>query len=259
MAKLEPLLKSRTERVYAALRADILACRLKPGTRILINELCRSLEVSLGAVREGLSRLTAEGLVIAEPQKGFTVSPISLDDLEDLTRTRIEIETMCLRRAIAVGGVEWEIGIISEFHRLSRLPERRPEDEKIPNEPWMVSHGAFHLALVAACDSPWLLRMRALLFAQSDRYRYFSASAERYDRDVLQEHRAIMNATLARDEKTACRLLSEHLALTATMVRDVAQSIEMRVGPEPAGKPVPARRRAARSRRHGAAARTATA
>lgn len=62
--------------------------------------LSETLGVSLGSVREALVRLTMEGLVLSEPSKGFVVAPISLDDLDDLTDTRIELETHCLRRSI---------------------------------------------------------------------------------------------------------------------------------------------------------------
>ena len=105
--------RSLTEHAYEALRADILSCRLRPGLRLKIAELCERLGVSLGAVREALAKLTAEGLVIAEAQRGFRVAPVSSADLTDITRTRIDIESMCLARAIAVGGIEWEAGIVA--------------------------------------------------------------------------------------------------------------------------------------------------
>jgi hypothetical protein len=89
--------RSMTQDVYERLRADILACRITPGSKLRINELCLSLGgVSLGAVREALSRLVADELVMSEPQRGFTVSPVSARDLEDLTAARIEVEGWCL-------------------------------------------------------------------------------------------------------------------------------------------------------------------
>src|ERR1700722_6476034 len=99
---------SLTQEAYERLRADLLACRLQPGQRLRINELCKRLSVSLGAVGEALSRLTSEGLVSAEPQLGFTVAPISAIDLHDLTMVRIEIEGLCLRQSVANGDLSWE-------------------------------------------------------------------------------------------------------------------------------------------------------
>ena len=215
--------KSRTEAVYFRLRADILSCRLKPGTRLKINELCFGLGVSLGAVREALSRLSAEGLVVSEAQKRFQVAPISLADLEDLTQVRIEIETLCLRRAIAAGGIDWETGLVAAFHRLSRMPVRALGDEQRLNEDWAQAHADYHLALVAACGSLWLLRVRAMLYAQSERYRRLSAPVTGRSRDVNAEHRTIMEAALGGDADKACRLLREHLLTTKDLVRHLAE------------------------------------
>src|ERR1700678_3888046 len=92
---------SLTQAAYLRLRADLLACRIRPGERVKINDVCRQFAVSLGAVREALARLTSEGLVVAEPQRGFRAAPITADELRDLTMVRIEIEGLCLRRAVA--------------------------------------------------------------------------------------------------------------------------------------------------------------
>ena len=217
-----------TENTYSIVRADILACRLRPGQQLKIHEICSRLQVSPGAVREALSRLSAEDLVVSKPQRGFWVAPVRVDDLEDLTRTRIEIECMCLRRAIAVGGIEWETGLVAAGHRLTKIAAPLDSDE------WAHAHARYHLALVEACDSAWLLRLRALLYAQSERYRRLSLSEARIERDVDAEHRALVAAALARDAGDACRLLADHLALTASLVRSLEetwhQPIDERVG-----------------------------
>jgi DNA-binding GntR family transcriptional regulator len=231
--------KSRTEAVYFRLRADILACRLEPGARLKINELCAALGVSLGAVREALSRLSAEGLVVAEAQKRFQVAPISVADLEDLTQVRIEIETLCLQRAIAARTLDWETGLVASFHRLSRLPVRTPGDERRLSEDWAQAHADYHLALVAACDSLWLLRVRAMLYAQSERYRRLSAPVTERWRDVNAEHRNIMEAALAGDAKKACALLAAHLLTTKDLVRDLAERTSQQKSEKIAAQPLP--------------------
>lgn len=215
--------KSLTEQIYQAIRGDILSCRHRPGARLPINSLCEELGASLGAVRESLSRLAAEGFVISEAQKGFRVAPVSLRDLEDLTATRVVIECKCLERSIARGGVEWESAIVGAFHRLSRLPEVVVDTEPRLSEEWAAAHGTFHKALVAACDSEWLLRIRSMLFDQSDRYRRLSATSIRSDRDVGGEHRLLMEATLARDTRRVCELMESHFRKTAELVAQLTQ------------------------------------
>jgi DNA-binding GntR family transcriptional regulator len=203
-----------TQGAYEGLRADLLACRIPPGRKLKIQELCLRFSVSLGAIREALSRLTSEGLVVAEPQRGFRAAPISASDLVDLTMVRIEVDSLCLRRAIACGDVNWESHLVAAAHRLARTPERVPDDPARTNEDWAEAHAAFHLALVAGCDSPWLLHLHTLLYAQSERYRRLSVPFAISGRNVNEEHQAIVTATLARDSEAAVRLLATHLEAT---------------------------------------------
>jgi DNA-binding GntR family transcriptional regulator len=205
---------SMTQAAYERLRADLLACRILPGERLITRDLCERFSVSLGAIREALSRLTSEGLVSAEPQRGFRAAPISPADLADLTLARVEIETLCLRRAITHGDVAWETSLVAAAHQLSRTPPRAPEDPARSNEAWTEAHAAFHNALVAGCGSRWLLHLQSLLYAQSERYRRLSVPFERGGRDVQREHQAILDATLARESDKAVHLLAEHLEIT---------------------------------------------
>ncbi|MDH7796921.1 MULTISPECIES: FCD domain-containing protein [unclassified Beijerinckia] len=212
-----------TNAAYATLRGELLACRLRPNEKLNIAALSAQLGVSLGAVREALSRLTSEGLVTAETNRGFRVAGVSESDLLDLTSTRIELETACLRRAIRAGGVEWETQVVAAHHRLSRTPEREAGDLERVNEEWAVAHKEFHAALIAACESPWRMRLRDFLFDQTERYRRLSVLAPQQERDLPAEHRALMEATLARAEDTAVALLTAHLDATASRVRALVE------------------------------------
>jgi len=210
--------RSLTEAVLQKVRADILACRLAPGQKLKITDLCQQAGVSLGVVREALSRLAAEGWVVAEAQRGFSVTPVSGEDLRDLSWTRIEVENLALQKSIALGDVAWEGQVVSAFHQLSRIPERDPEDRKRINSRWVDAHTAFHAALVDACDSVWLKRIRANLYAQAERYRSLSVPIRRSERDVSAEHQAIMQAVLMRDSEKACMHMREHLQRTTQIL-----------------------------------------
>lgn len=211
---------SLTEQAYRRLRDDLLTCRLVPGEKINIKDISDSQGFSLGAVREALSRLTSEGFVTLDDARGFRATPISISDLTDLVAVRSDIEGQCLRRAIARGGLDWETAIVSAAHRLSKTPTRDPADPARLNEDYADAHGAFHHALVAACDSPWLLRMRDWLYGQSERYRYLTVPLSNGERDLLHEHADIVAATLERDADRAVALLSDHLMGTARLLID---------------------------------------
>jgi DNA-binding GntR family transcriptional regulator len=211
---------SLTQSAYEQLRADLLACRLRPGERLKIHELCTRLSVSLGAIREALSRLTSEGLVVASPQRGFSAAPISAAELRDLTMVRLQIEESCLRRAIAHGDLVWESRIVAALHLLSQTPERVEGDPDRLNEAWVRAHAEYHRALVAACESPWLLKLREQLYAQTERYRRLSVPLAHTPRDLGTEHRDIAAAMLARDADQAVALMTQHLSITMQVFAD---------------------------------------
>ncbi|HEX7852124.1 MAG TPA: GntR family transcriptional regulator [Sphingobium sp.] len=215
-------MRSLTEQTYFRIRDDILSCRHRPGTRLNIKMLCDEMGASLGAVREAMSRLAAEGFLESTAQKGFRVSPVSVEDLEDLTKTRIAIEELCLREAIKLGELEWETDIVGAFHRLSRLPDAFVVSGATDVQAWSSANETFHSALVSACRSNWLLRIRAMLFDQADRYRRLMAISTKVDRDVVNEHRAIMEAVLERNPDLASALMAQHLQRTADIVSRVS-------------------------------------
>jgi DNA-binding GntR family transcriptional regulator len=214
--------------VFDALRADILSCRLLPDEKLRINDFCERFEVSLPAVREALSKLSAEGLVISEPQRGYRVAPVSAEDLRDLTETRIELETICLTRSIAHGSVEWETSLVGALHRITRTPYRVPDDPSRLNDAWVDAHFALHEALVSACGSNRLLLIRKQCYEQSERYRRLSVPLYKQTRDVLAEHQAIVQAALARDVPRTVALMSMHLRLTADIVFEGMRSLSQK-------------------------------
>lgn len=209
---------SLTAEAFARIRAEILACRLSPGQKLVIADLCQQLGFSLGAVREALARLTSEGLVEAEPRKGFRVAPITEAELKDITDVRSKIESLCLENAIRNGDVKWEAGIVSTLFELSRTSLQAAEDPASVSEVWADTHRRFHEALVSACDSPWLLRLREILFVQSERYRRVSVPLDRAGRDLHGEHKEIADAAIARDAERAMAAMRDHLQKTTRIL-----------------------------------------
>lgn len=212
---------SLTERAYIQLRDGLLSCRLKPGERINIKEVSAAMGVSLGAAREALSRLTSEGLVLADASRGFRAAEISAEDLRDLVGVRVDIESQCLRRAIALGDDAWEAGVVEAADRLGGIPVRGRGETRLSDD-YAQAHAHFHAALVSACDSPWLLRIRALLYVQSERYRYLTVPLASGERDIGHEHDSLVRAVLARDAEEAVRVLQAHLSRTADILLETA-------------------------------------
>lgn len=84
-------------------------------------------------------------------------------------------------------------------------------------EEWAVAHAQFHAALVDGCGSPLLCDIRRSLYEAAELYRRWSDSGE-LDRDVAGEHRAIMEAALARNADRTVTLLVDHIRNTARIL-----------------------------------------
>src|SRR5215475_6956765 len=185
--------------VLMQMRADIIACRLMPNERLRVETLRERYRMGTSPIREALMRLETEGLVELEQNKGFRVAEVSHENLLDLMRTRIEIETIALRWSLERGGVDWEADLLGAFHRLSRQRKIAPGKPEAISAAWSREHAAFHTALVAGCGAPTLLGIRARLFEQADRYVALSIMSNGPLRDDVGEHRQLMRAALSRD------------------------------------------------------------
>jgi GntR family carbon starvation induced transcriptional regulator len=200
------------------LRADIIACRLMPNERLRVEVLRERYGMSISPLREALMRLEAEGLVELEQNKGFRVSEVSHENLLDLMRTRIEIESVALRWSLEKGGVEWEANLLGSFHRLSRQTKVDPDNADAINEAWSREHAAFHAALVSACGSQTLLSIRSRLFEQAERYVSLSIMANAPARDDVGEHKQLMRAALNRETEKTVELNRLHISRTLDKV-----------------------------------------
>jgi len=218
-----------TEQVYASIRADILGGRTRPGERLRLAALAERHGVSLSVVREALTRLSGPGvrLVSATPQLGFSVTPLSVDELVDLTGVRCDIEALAMRQAILRGDLAWEAHLLATHHILANTPFCAPALPLRVNEVWAAAHAQFHAALVDGCGSPLLRQVRSSLYDASERYRRWSVPADGGHRDVSSEHRELLQATLARDAERAARLLAEHIQRTADILLQAGLETEL--------------------------------
>lgn len=202
--------------VYDRLRRDLLDGELKPGERLRFEELKAQYGVGLSPLREALTRLAAEKLVLLEEHKGFRVAPISKSDLLDILFMRKEIESMGIRLSIQRGDDRWEANVLAAIHELKKRKSLTPEGHIDPE--WELRHRAFHYSLVAACGSPRLLQMRDLLFDQADRYRRLSHHYPKEVRDHLAEHIELADTVMARDAEAAAFLIKRHLERTVQIL-----------------------------------------
>jgi GntR family transcriptional regulator, carbon starvation induced regulator len=207
---------------YTSLRRDIIDGAIPAGSQLRVRQLCERYGVGFSPIREALNRLARDGLVQQIDLRGFTVTPLSRAELEEITRTRCWLNELGLRKSIENGDSAWEERIVVAFHRLSRIsvsasdatptggatPQLNPDND--------AAHRAFHASLISACGSSWLLGFCEQLFDQSDRYRRLARPSVRQGRQH-DEHRLIMEAAIARDVEKAVDLMNRHLIRTAEL------------------------------------------
>ncbi|MBT4964705.1 MAG: FCD domain-containing protein [Alphaproteobacteria bacterium] len=204
-------------RTFHAIRNDIIAGTLTPGTKLHAERLKKLYNVGSSPLREALTQLTANGLVSAQGQRGFRVTEVSLKDLSDITKTRIHIEVHAFRQSIALGDVEWEIAVSGSYRRLVNAINELQNDETGATENWEVLHRDFHLSLIQACGSPWLISFCHRLYEQFERYRNVFVEYRKIPETILAEHQIIHEAALDRDSDRAAELLHNHIILAARL------------------------------------------
>jgi DNA-binding GntR family transcriptional regulator len=209
---------TRTGTVYGLMRQDILCGRLAPATKILIDDMSRRYGVTSTPVREALNQLSTEGFVQRIEQRGFFVAEASKSELRELTNTRCWVEAIALRESLAHRTVQWEEELVVAGHRLFRVDRSRNPDVFEDNPDWELAHRQFHLALIGACPSRWLLDFCSLMTDHAARYRHLSMSVVYPAREVSKEHKALMETAIDGPAERAIEMLMEHYRRTADII-----------------------------------------
>ncbi|EPJ48468.1 MAG: transcriptional regulator, putative [Osedax symbiont Rs2] len=197
--------------VMTQLKQDILSGFFKPGEKLLMSRLKERYQVGISPLREALSQLLVEQLVVVENQRGFKVHPISLEEMHDIYRSRAQIEQLCIGLAIERGDDEWEATILACAHKMQKYADCIQSQ---PQE-WERRHQAFHTAIASGCQSPTLLQVRRSLYEKASRYRNLWLNKNMPDSSVFavnqQQHQDLITALLQRDTQLAQQLIAEHL------------------------------------------------
>lgn len=190
------------------LREEILDGVLAPGIKVNISALKKQYQVGLAPLREALARLATTGLLISEPNKGFYIAPVSEQELIDLYQTSAHLESLALSQSIDKGDDSWEEEIVLALYQLEKieLSHQKPTYDK-----WAQVNARFHHALVGCC-SPIVKELRNLLHLKMDRYvRIAFGKGVGKLKTFHKEHKALAEATLGRDPKSASQLMSQHI------------------------------------------------
>jgi GntR family carbon starvation induced transcriptional regulator len=193
---------------YRRIRSDVIFGRLRPGQKLKLDGLKEAYGVSVSTLREVLSRLAAEGLVLAEGRRGFEVAPVSMENLKELAELRVLLESHAMQVSFAKADVEWEGRVVSAHHKLAST-ERLMEKGLGELEQWKRYDGEFHQALISNCGSRVLMETHALVF---DKYFRYQMLAFQYrGEEPAKQHKALLASALKRDAEAAKTVLRAHV------------------------------------------------
>lgn len=188
---------------------------------MMFPDLCERYGASVGVVREALTWLASQGLVLFQARQGHMVTPLSSEDLRDLAHARVSIEPIVLRESIANADINWEAKVVAANHvmvtayrEMEAALTAAADVRDGANDTWAQAHAAFHEALFSACENRRLVSMTQALAEEASLYRRWSDSLAK-PRDVMAEHAALLQAVLARDADLAADHLRHHIMRTA--------------------------------------------
>jgi len=195
------------ERVYAHVRAEILANRLAPGAEVNEAALAASLGVSRGPVREALKHLAAEGLVTMRAHRRPVVSTLTHDELVEAYQVREALEVLAIRLATPRLTSE-QIDKLQDLNETMLLCVGMNAIEGFFEE-----NAHFHRLLVEASGNRKLIELYGQLTSQMGRYQLQSLVLRGTMKQSVAEHRAIVRALRKRDAERAASLLAEHISV----------------------------------------------
>ena len=222
--------------IVERLREDILAGRLQPGSRLIEFDLTVRFAVSRGPVREGLRRLSADGLIVHWPHRGAIVRRLTEREIRELFLIRIEMEALAARLAAAADAPDRRARFVASIEPIHSDAPRNPCD-------YLKENAAFHDAVMALADN---LELRDLA-VRLQLPLIMAQVGDVLTRPVLEasvrEHRLIAEAIVERDPGAAAARMREHLerAAALALAGRAARALEESRNREP--QPAPRARR----------------
>lgn len=199
--------------VYQHVREAILDGAYRSNEPLRLSKLSADLGVSPIPIREALRRLESERLVDISPNRGARVSPVLVEEVTDIYRVRILLETEAVRLAVGrllpaqLDPVERWISEMVECLKAGRLTEAH------------ALHRDIHFAWYGAADSPWLLRLIEIMWDRAERHLRQAPRLRDSADEFGEEHRRVQRAIMTGDPVVAMAAMREDLGRTAELLR----------------------------------------
>ncbi len=191
-------------RIYNEMKRKILNCEYLPGYMLKEETLSIEYNVSRTPIREAVSRLAQEELVIIKPKKGIIVAPITIEDINQTYEVRLLFECY----AVSQYGPSIDKNKLLEC--LSELNELKESD--FESDEVYILDDKVHKTIMDAIDNQYILNTYKSLHSKNTRYRFFSGSNNKNRlKESTEEHLEIVKACIEEDWTRASEALRNHI------------------------------------------------
>lgn len=199
--------------IYWDVRGRLITASFEAGQKLKPDELRLHYGCAASTIREVLFRLSCDQLVEFQDQRGFRVPRASRLRLEELTQLRIIIEREGARLSIADGGLEWEANLTAAHHKLAHVEDKMhaSADPAVYMGVWCAGEWEFHNTLISACGSATLIAAYRDIYDRQRQQLVMAVENSGYREGNITEHRAILDAALARDADLCAAQIGTHL------------------------------------------------
>ncbi|HTF46670.1 MAG TPA: GntR family transcriptional regulator [Pseudonocardia sp.] len=199
--------------VLAELRRAILEGDLEPGSQLIQETVAERLGVSRVPVREAMRILQGEGQISYTPHRGYFVTELSLDELEEIRRIRELLEEEAVVKAMPNLRDE-DVAVMAEAYQEMELAGADGDIAAMN-----AAHTRFHFALLSASGMTRLIRILRQLWDAADPYRAVYHGEEASRRAAQKQHAALLRAAKQRDTERAIKILHDHRQQTIDRLR----------------------------------------
>jgi DNA-binding GntR family transcriptional regulator len=196
--------------IVERLRDDILAGRLRPGSRLVECDLTARFAVSRGPVREALRRLAADGLIEHWPHRGAVVRRLGKSEIRELFLIRIELEALAARLAAATRAPDRRARFVASTKPIYAVAPRNSCE-------YLKENAAFHDAVMALADNLQLRELAARLQLPLIMAQVGDVLTPSVLEASVREHRSIAQAILDHDPEAASARMRAHLERAAAL------------------------------------------
>jgi DNA-binding GntR family transcriptional regulator len=203
-----------TDTAYAAIKRDILECVLFPGMEMTERQLGVRYGIGKAPLREALVRLSHEAIVQSIPRSGYRVTPVTIQDVQEVFALRLLLEPTAARQAAG----RTDERLLRQLNKAC-LAGYKP-GERGSESAFLRANREFHVAIANVTGNRRLARVLEDLLEQTERLFHLGLAVRDRTEEMTREHETLIMALMKGDADAAARVTVDQINAARTMVMD---------------------------------------